>query len=88
MSAAPLERQIPELVDDEEHEVNPAVDAALAAGLEVTALHNHFFFDDPKVYFMHIGGRSLRRLPRRPHPEGAAVSGRQAAEELLRTLTR
>jgi hypothetical protein len=41
-----------------EDEVNPAIDAALAAGLEVTALHNHFFFDDPKVYFMHIGGRA------------------------------
>jgi hypothetical protein len=25
-------------------------------GLDVTALHNHFFFDEPKVYFMHIGG--------------------------------
>jgi hypothetical protein len=37
-------------------EVNPAMDAAFAAGLEVTALHNHFFYDDPKVYFMHIGG--------------------------------
>jgi hypothetical protein len=22
----------------------------------VTALHNHFFFDEPKVYFMHISG--------------------------------
>jgi hypothetical protein len=22
----------------------------------VTALHNHFFFDEPKVYFMHLGG--------------------------------
>jgi hypothetical protein len=29
---------------------------ALNAGLEVTALHNHFFFDQPKVYFMHISG--------------------------------
>src|SRR5215207_5894964 len=37
-------------------EVNPAMSAALDAGLEVTALHNHFFFDEPKVYFMHIGG--------------------------------
>ena len=37
-------------------EVNPAMSAALAAGLEVTALHNHFFYDEPKVYFMHIGG--------------------------------
>jgi hypothetical protein len=39
-----------------EDEVNPAMSAALDAGLEVTALHNHFFFDHPKVYFMHIGG--------------------------------
>src|SRR2546427_737616 len=36
--------------------VNPAMSAALENGLEVTALHNHFFFDEPKVYFMHIGG--------------------------------
>jgi len=39
-----------------EDEVNPAMSAAFEAGLEVTALHNHFFFDEPKVYFMHIGG--------------------------------
>ena len=37
-------------------EVNPAMRAALDSGLSVTALHNHFFFDEPKVYFMHIGG--------------------------------
>jgi hypothetical protein len=37
-------------------EVNPVMSAALDNGLAVTALHNHFFFDDPKVYFMHIGG--------------------------------
>ena len=39
-----------------EDEVNPVMSAALNAGLQVTALHNHFFFDKPKVYFMHIGG--------------------------------
>jgi hypothetical protein len=39
-----------------EDEVNPAMSAALDNGLEVTALHNHFFFDKPRVYFMHIGG--------------------------------
>jgi hypothetical protein len=39
-----------------EDEVSPAMDAAFAHGLEVTALHNHFFHDEPKVYFMHIGG--------------------------------
>lgn len=37
-------------------EVSPAMDAAFTAGLEVTGLHNHFFYDEPKVYFMHIGG--------------------------------
>ena len=37
-------------------EVAAAMTAALTHGLEVTALHNHFFFDDPHVYFMHIGG--------------------------------
>jgi hypothetical protein len=37
-------------------EVNAAMSAALENGLEVTALHNHFFYDNPKVYFMHIGG--------------------------------
>ncbi|KUY59330.1 DUF1259 domain-containing protein [Burkholderia sp. RF2-non_BP3] len=39
-----------------EDEVNPAMSAALDAGLQVTALHNHFFFDRPRVYFMHIAG--------------------------------
>lgn len=39
-----------------EDEVNPVMSAALGQGLDVTALHNHFFFDQPKVYFMHIGG--------------------------------
>lgn len=39
-----------------EDEVNPVMSAALANGLSVTALHNHFFFDQPRVYFMHIGG--------------------------------
>jgi hypothetical protein len=39
-----------------EDEVNAAMSAALNNGLSVTALHNHFFFDQPKVYFMHIEG--------------------------------
>src|SRR5207248_1201111 len=39
-----------------EDEVNSAMSAALDNGLSVTALHNHFFFDHPKVYFMHIEG--------------------------------
>jgi len=39
-----------------EDEVKAAMSAALDNGLNVTALHNHFFFDHPKVYFMHIEG--------------------------------
>jgi Domain of Unknown Function (DUF1259) len=39
-----------------EDEVNTAMSAALDNGLNVTALHNHFFFDQPKVFFMHIEG--------------------------------
>jgi len=39
-----------------EDEVDAAMDAAFANGLSVSALHNHFFHDSPKVYFMHIGG--------------------------------
>src|SRR5438128_5419737 len=39
-----------------EDEVNAAMTTALDNGLSVTALHNHFFFDRPKVFFMHIEG--------------------------------
>jgi hypothetical protein len=39
-----------------EDQVNPVMSAALEAGLEVTALHNHFFWDTPKIMFMHVGG--------------------------------
>jgi rhodanese-related sulfurtransferase len=39
-----------------EDEVNSVMSAALDNGLEVTALHNHFFHAEPRVYFMHIGG--------------------------------
>jgi hypothetical protein len=39
-----------------EDEVNDAMSAALSNGLQVTALHNHFFFDKPNVFFMHIEG--------------------------------
>jgi hypothetical protein len=39
-----------------EDEVNPVMSALFEHGVGVTALHNHFFFDEPKVCFMHIGG--------------------------------
>jgi hypothetical protein len=39
-----------------EDEVNPVMSALFDAGVEVTALHNHFFFDQPRVFFLHLGG--------------------------------
>jgi hypothetical protein len=46
-----------------EDEVSAAMSAALDNGLNVTALHNHFFFDQPKVFFMHIEGEgALEKL--------------------------
>ena len=39
-----------------EDEVNPVMSALLSNGLDVTALHNHFFWDAPKMFFMHVHG--------------------------------
>ena len=44
-----------------EDQVNPVMSVALDSGLEVTALHNHFFWDSPKVMFMHIVGMGEER---------------------------
>jgi Domain of Unknown Function (DUF1259) len=39
-----------------EDEVNPVMSALLANGLDVTALHNHFFWDQPRIFYMHVHG--------------------------------
>src|SRR5436309_6055887 len=39
-----------------EDEVNPVMSALLENGLDVTALHNHFFFESPRIFFMHVHG--------------------------------
>src|SRR3989440_969694 len=39
-----------------EDEVNPVMSALLDNGLEVTALHNHFFFESPRLFYMHVHG--------------------------------
>lgn len=41
-----------------EDEVNPVMSTLLDHGLSVTAVHNHFFYASPAVYFMHIGGNA------------------------------
>src|SRR5436309_2975424 len=39
-----------------EDEVNPVMSALLSNGLEVSALHNHFFFESPRIFYMHVHG--------------------------------
>jgi hypothetical protein len=39
-----------------EDEVNPVMSALLDNGLEVTALHNHFFWEEPHIFYMHVHG--------------------------------
>src|SRR5260370_7344599 len=41
-----------------EDEVNPVMSALLENGLEVTALHNHFFFESPRIFYMHVHGHA------------------------------
>src|SRR5229473_7756007 len=39
-----------------ENEVSPVMTALLDNGLEATALHNHFFFETPRIFYMHVHG--------------------------------
>jgi hypothetical protein len=39
-----------------EDEVNPVMSALLDNGLEATAIHNHFFFESPRIFYMHVHG--------------------------------
>src|SRR5204862_8143184 len=39
-----------------QEEVNPVMSALLENGLDVTALHNHFFWDEPRMFYMHVHG--------------------------------
>src|SRR5260370_1134896 len=56
-----------------EDQVSPVMSAALDNGLEVTALHNHFIWDSPRIMFMHIGGMG-------PEQDLAAAVGRVFAK--------
>jgi len=52
-----------------QEEVNPVMSALLDNGIEVTALHNHFFWDDPHVFYMHVHGMGkATELVRRVKP--------------------
>jgi hypothetical protein len=57
-----------------EDEVNPVMSAILDNGLEVTALHNHFFREQPRIFFMHVHGTgSAADLAKRLTPALALI---------------
>src|SRR6516225_2522466 len=70
-----------------EDEVNPVMSALLENGLEVTALHNHFFFESPRIFYMHVHGQgkaadlagklkpALDLIGKTPAPHQSSVSG-------------
>lgn len=51
-----------------EEEVNPVMSAVLDNGLNVTALHNHFFYETPRIFYLHVHG----------HGTSADIAGRIA----------
>lgn len=62
-----------------EDEVNPVMSALLDNGLDVTALHNHFFFESPRVFYMHVHGHGTAvDLAKRVKP-AVALIGQSAA---------
>ena len=74
-------------------QVNPVMSALLENGLEVTALHNHFFWDEPRLYYMHVHGHGgAMELARKvkpaldlvvPAPSAAAASAAVAVPPSL-----
>jgi hypothetical protein len=71
-----------------EQEVNPVMSALLAEGLEVTAIHNHFFFETPRIFYMHVHGHgqpsqlaaklkpALALIGKAPAPASAMAAGK------------
>src|SRR5882672_1620223 len=63
-----------------EDEVNPVMSSLLTNGLDVTALHNHFFFDTPRVYYMHVHGHgAITDLTTRVTPALALIGAHPPA---------
>ena len=63
-----------------QEEVNPVMSALLDNGVEVTALHNHFFWDNPRMYYMHVHGHgSAADLTRKVKPALDLIGKQPAA---------
>jgi hypothetical protein len=69
-------------------EVNPVMSAVLAQGLDVTALHNHFFWDSPKMFYMHVHGHGTAAdLARHIKPALDLIGKVSTRPEAASTLT-
>ena len=73
-------------------EVNPVMSAVLAQGLDVTALHNHFFWESPRMFYMHVHGHGAPAdLAKRIKPAldliGKVSSKPEAAATVTSTVT-
>ena len=76
-----------------EKEVNPVISALEEANIQVTALHNHFFYEQPRIMFMHVGGmgdpvkmaqgiRNALDKTATPHPSPGSSGGSEPALNL------
>ena len=68
-------------------EVNPVMSALLDNGLEVTALHNHFFWEEPRIFYMHVHGHGKPADWAR-EAEARSRSHRQGGKACLRLRPR
>ena len=81
-----------------QEEVNPLISAALANGLEIGAIHNHFFYEEPRVFYMHIMGmgppaelarkfaatlKDSKLLPANQPPAPTPAAGAPTSKELF-----
>jgi hypothetical protein len=62
-----------------QEEVNPVMSALLDNGLDVTALHNHFFWDEPRIYYMHVHGHGTAAELARKLKPALALIGKSTA---------
>src|SRR4051794_14993041 len=60
-------------------EINPVMSALLENGLDVTALHNHFFKDEPRMYYMHVHGHGTAADLAQKLKPALALIGKSAA---------
>ncbi|MCA1561643.1 MAG: DUF1259 domain-containing protein [Acidobacteria bacterium] len=80
-----------------EEEVNPVMSAVLDNGLNVTAVHNHFFYETPRIFYMHVHGHgtpadiakriapALALIGKTPPRRGAAAAAGKPIEGKLDT---